>query len=108
MHRLHTNLAPFSCGSTEFYHSLPSGPVLLGAVHGEWPTVKAGGIVGWPSTCTQIYTFGMLSVPARNGGKGAGSALARAVIERLELEANKAFPRPVPIRSFLLLGVPLD
>jgi hypothetical protein len=60
---------------------------LLGAVHVEWPSAAQGGIPGHPQT-TQLWSFGMLSVPRRNAGKGIGRALVAAAEARLSTVAK--------------------
>ncbi|CAE8588002.1 unnamed protein product [Polarella glacialis] len=60
---------------------------LIGCVHGEWLFGEAGTIFGFP-TSTAVHSFGMLSVPARNGGRGVGKRLVSAV--EAELMANNA------------------
>ena len=60
---------------------------LIGCVHGEWLFGDTGTIPGFPSS-TAAYGFGMLSVPARNGGRGVGKELVSAV--EAELLVNNA------------------
>jgi len=61
------------------------GDVVMGAVHCEWPSAAEGGTIpGWAGGGRRrVWSFGMLAVPARSGGRGAGRALVSAALARL-------------------------
>ena len=61
------------------------GDIVMGAVHCEWPSAAEGGTIpGWAERgCRRVWSFGMLAVPARGGGRGVGRALVSAALARL-------------------------
>ena len=74
-----------------FVAERPATRELLGVVHCDWRSGATGDIPGFPQS-TRVYSFGMLSVPARNGSRGIGRALVQAAEGRLGEAARAAEP----------------